>query len=127
VLGSLPRLLQVVLLFKNPPRFELRIALIMAIALLLAQFGAMTHAYSHDAQLNGAAQQTGAYPPHPSIHDFCGDCLNFAPLLSVAGAPDVLTFAAPQSLALVDRAVDHSQIAYRFLVAFRSRAPPVTQ
>ncbi len=103
-------------------RFGLRIAAIAAVALLFAQMGAMAHAYSHDA----AAGSTHTQQPQPGTHPFCGDCLNFAPLLSAAGAPAPLPFIEPQSPGLAPQAEPDSLFYHRPTLAFRSRAPPAT-
>jgi hypothetical protein len=103
-------------------RLEFRVALIAALALFFAQIGAMAHAYSHTPEKPPVSSQQG----NQGIHDFCKDCLNFAPLLSAAGAPALLPFALPQ----VCRAAPQAQITclvdLKFLLAFRSRAPPVS-
>jgi hypothetical protein len=100
-------------------RFELRFALITAFALLIAQFGAMAHAYSHVPDIRPATtlQSSGA-------HDFCSDCLSFAPLLSAAGAPAALPRIEPPALSLRVPAELRSLVDSRPRLAFRSRAPP---
>ena len=101
---------------------EFRIALIAALALFFAQMGAMAHAYSHAPELAaGTSQQTNL-----GIHDFCKDCLNFAPLLSAAGAPSVLPFAIPQPCRSAPQAQISCLVDLKFLLGFRSRAPPVS-
>jgi hypothetical protein len=101
-------------------RFELRVAAMAAVALLIAQLGAMSHAYSHDAALGSAStQQTGA-----SSHQPCDDCLAYAPLLAVAGAPAAFPFIEPQGRGLATSATAESLIDLSLTVAFRSRAPP---
>jgi hypothetical protein len=103
-------------------RFQLRVAVITAVALLFAQLGAMTHAYSHTADITRAS-------PHQSIpgtHDFCSDCLSFAPLLSVAGTPAALPFVEPQGRSPSIHAHLRSLVDRHPHLAFRSRAPPVT-
>jgi len=102
-----------------PRRFELRFAVITAIALLIAQFGAMAHAYSHVADLSPAStlQSSGS-------HDFCSDCLSFAPLLSAAGAPAALPRIEPPALTPRVHAEPRSLVDSRPRLAFRSRAPP---
>ncbi len=108
-------------------RFELRVALTVAFALLLAQFGAMAHTYSHDAQLSAAtARDSIARQSNSGGRDLCGDCLNFAPLLSVSGAPASLPFSVGQGLSPTLQTVGRSQVEFRPLPAFRSRAPPLT-
>jgi hypothetical protein len=103
-------------------RFELRAALITSVALLIAQFGAMAHAYTHGL----ATERNGVHQSNPGSHEFCGDCLNFAPLLSAAGAPAALPTIAPQGRSLPLRMTEKSLLAARPLLAFRSRAPPAT-
>jgi hypothetical protein len=95
-----------------PQRIESRIALIAAFALLLAQIGAMSHAYSHVVDLRAGS------------HESCNDCLGFAPLLSAAAAPAALPHIRAQGRA-VDAPVSGISFVDRFLtLAFRSRAPP---
>jgi hypothetical protein len=108
---------------KLQPRFELRVAVIAAVALLIAQFGAMAHAYSHDPTMGSASTQQS----NPGSHDFCGDCLNFAPLLSAAGTPTALLFIAPQGRSVAAIFGDRSLLDLSLTLAFRSRAPPVTR
>jgi hypothetical protein len=103
-------------------RIEFRVALIAALALLFAQLGAMAHAYSHTPEKPAVASQQA----NPDIHDFCKDCLNFAPLLSAAGAPAALPFALPQACRLAPQAHIACLVDLKFLLAFRSRAPPLT-
>src|SRR5512140_2273821 len=63
-------------------RFDLRVAVFAALALLFAQIGAMTHAYAHLS----ARDQSSAQQSIGGSHEICGDCLNYAPLLSAAGS-----------------------------------------
>lgn len=106
-----------------PHRVELRVAVLAALALLFAQFGAMSHAYSHDAVAGApaATHQTGA-----ASHDPCNDCLAYAPLLCAAGAPTALPSSLPQSRGLATRATAASLVNLDLTLAFRSRAPPLT-
>jgi hypothetical protein len=103
-------------------RLDIRIALIAALALIFAQLGAMTHAYSHVPEKPAVSSQQTTL----GIHDFCKDCLNFAPLLSAAGAPAALPLALPQACSLAPQAQITCLVDLKFLLAFRSRAPPVT-
>jgi hypothetical protein len=103
-------------------RLEFRVALIAALALMFAQLGAMTHAYSHTPEKPPLSSQQ----PNLGIHDFCKDCLNFAPLLSAAGAPATLPFAIPLPCRDAPQAQITCLIDLKFLLAFRSRAPPRT-
>lgn len=101
---------------------EFRVALVAALALFFAQLGAMAHAYSHAPELaSGTSQQTNL-----GIHDFCKDCLNFAPLLSAAGAPAALPFAVPQPCRSAPQAQISRLVDLKFRLGFRSRAPPVS-
>jgi hypothetical protein len=103
-------------------RLRLRFAVIAALALVIAQLGAMAHAYTHVPETRAvSAQQTT-----PSAHDFCNDCLNFAPLLAAAGAPAALPFVLPQALCLAPQSQLGARLDLEILLAFRSRAPPVT-
>jgi hypothetical protein len=102
-------------------RLRIRWAALAALALLIAQLGAMAHAYSHVPQTRSVSAQQ----PTPS-HDFCGDCLNFAPLLSAAGAPTVLPLDLPRGCHAAPAAPLYSLVDLKLLLAFRSRAPPVT-
>jgi len=106
-------------------RLKLRFAVIAALALVIAQLGAMAHAYTHVPQARAAAAQP--QQTNPSVHDFCSDCLNFAPLLAAAGAPAALPFALPQGCCVAPQAQLHSPLDRKLLLAFRSRAPPVTR
>jgi hypothetical protein len=104
-------------------RLGIRWAAIAAAALLIAQWGAMAHAYSHVPQTRSVSAQQQPVP----AHDYCADCLNFAPLLSAAGAPAVLPVVLPQALSAAPPAALASLIDLKFLLAFRSRAPPATK
>lgn len=103
-------------------RLEFRVALIAALALIFAQMGAMAHAYSHVPDKPPVSSQ----PANQDTHDFCKDCLNFAPLLSAAGAPTALPFALPQACSVAPQAQITCLVDLKFLLAFRSRAPPVS-
>jgi hypothetical protein len=103
-------------------RLEFRVALIAALALLFAQLGAMAHAYSHVPEKPPVSSQQS----NQDLHDFCKDCLNFAPLLSAAGAPAALPFALPPACSVAPQAQITCLVDLKFLLAFRSRAPPVS-
>ncbi len=109
-------------LFKRSHRQEFRIAALVALALFIAQFGALAHAYSHHpATAKSAARQTSNSDP------YCGECLNFAPLLSAAGTPSILPFALQFIQSPPPAAPPTSFLDHRTYLAFRSRAPPVTR
>ena len=107
------------------PRFKhrhgFRVALIAALALIVAQMGAMAHAYTHMPGSAVSSQQSTL-----GIHDLCKDCLNFAPLLSATGAPAALPFALPLACSAAPQAQIACLVELKFRLAFRSRAPPVT-
>jgi len=112
---------QVAVLAKLQHRFEFRVALIMSVALLIAQVGGnggmrirTSPVQSQDRRINRG----------PGSHETCNDCLAFAPLLSAAGAPAALPCAEPQGRNLTACAIG-SSLVDRFLnLALRSRAPP---
>jgi hypothetical protein len=108
-------------LFQSQQQFRFRIALVAAFALLLAQFGAMAHAYTHVP----VAQKSGLQQPVPASHDYCADCLNFAPLLAAAGAPAPMPFTAPPTHTRLEAAKAADLFELTLTLAFRSRAPPV--
>jgi len=107
-------------LIKLQHRFELRMTLITAVALLIAQIGAMAHAYSHVPALH----PTTAHQSGQDGHDLCSDCLAFAPLLSAAGAPTALPVIEPQGPSPAVQATVDSLVDRSLNLAFRSRAPP---
>jgi hypothetical protein len=96
-------------------------AVIAAIVLVLAQLGAMNHAYTHVPQVAATVQDS-----NPAAHSICDDCLSFAPVLSAAGSHTLLLFVAPPARAVALRAVAASLFNNRLNLAFRSRAPPVS-
>ena len=96
----------------------MRIALITAIALLIAQFGAQAHAYSHLHFRSGVIEQLN------SNGSLCSECLSFAPLLSAAGTPSHLFDIAPQGVLAAPSDAAASLITRSPTPAFRSRAPP---
>lgn len=100
--------------------FGFRIGVIAAIALLIAQLGAMNHAYSHLPRSATATTQRSG----PGVHDICDDCLSFAPVLSAAGTAATLPLIEPPARVSALRAIAVSLINPRPDLAFRSRAPP---
>jgi hypothetical protein len=110
-------------LFKRSHRLEFRIVALAALALFIAQLGAIAHAYTH----RPSATESSAYQQTQSSHDLCGDCLNFAPLLAPAGTPAALPFSLQHSRSAPPSAAPASFLDHRTYLAFRSRAPPVTR
>lgn len=96
------------------PRYRL-IARVLALALFVAQIGAVTHAYSH---LVSDPQNV------PSSTQPCGHCLSFAPLtMAVGGTPYAVLIHQYDAERIVPTDVPSipSRSPYS---AFRSRAPP---
>jgi hypothetical protein len=92
------------------------------VALVIAQMGAMSHAYSHDTAVASPSMHfIGAVSHNP-----CGDCLAYAPLLSAAGAVGSLPFLEPAVRDAVARTLPDSLVDGLPFLAFRSRAPPYT-
>lgn len=91
-----------------------------ALALLLAQLGAMNHAYSHVPRAGASSNQTQPL----SGHEYCGDCLNFAPLLASAGAPEGIVLALPPPEPTLHTAAETVSPQLKPRLSFRSRAPP---
>jgi hypothetical protein len=90
------------------------IARVLALALLMAQFGAQAHAYSHLTRDQGV----------PSSMPSCATCLSFAPVtMAVGGTPCVLLVAQCESepaLPVVTISIPDSSP----FPAFQPRAPP---
>lgn len=99
-------------------KLSLRIALMTAMALLIAQFGAEAHAYSHLHFGSGTSE------PLDSHGRLCSECLSFAPLLSTAGSPTHALVMAPQGVVAAPDDAIASLISSSPTHAFRSRAPP---
>jgi hypothetical protein len=99
-------------------KLELRVAVITAIALLIAQFGAQAHAYTH---LRLGADTTDQLDTHGKL---CTDCLAFAPLLGKAGSHSLPVIFAPQGVEIAPASAVVSLTERVLTPAFRSRAPP---
>jgi hypothetical protein len=102
-------------------RTEFRLALIMALALLCAQFAAQAHSYSH---LQSGTDTTFRLDAKGRL---CADCLSFAPLLAAAGSAALPAVIALQGVDPVPAGLVHSLISQRFPASFRSRAPPYSR
>jgi hypothetical protein len=111
------------MLFKRSHRAEFRLVALAAVALFIAQLGAIAHAYTH----RPSTAQTSAYQQTQASHELCGDCLNFAPLLAPAGTLATLPFSLQHSQGTPPPAGPASFLDHRTYLAFRSRAPPVTR
>jgi hypothetical protein len=90
----------------------------VAMALLVAQFGGQAHVYSH---LHLAPDSTQQLDSHGRL---CSECLSFAPLLSAAGTPSHLFAIVPQGVIAAPSDAVASLITRAPTAAFRSRAPP---
>ncbi len=100
---------------------QLRLVLLMALALLWTQLGAQLHAYSH---LHAGSHATD------QLYDRggpCSDCLSFAPLLATAGGPGHLLLAASVGVDVAPATAVRSLTPRPAATAFRSRAPPSLQ
>src|SRR3979490_1399020 len=99
------------------PQRHACLALILALIVLVAQFGAQAHAYTHLAKSPDTVQRG----PHPAP---CVECSAFAPLLpTVSGVsyPTVATVVEPPAIAATLAAGIHRAA---LCTAYRSRAPP---
>jgi hypothetical protein len=99
--------------------FRLRIALIAVIAVLVAQFGAEAHAYSH---MHAGSHFSDQYDSNGRL---CSECSAFAPLLASADGPASLHVIVPQRVLTASAVAVASRISRVTTLAFRSRAPPV--
>ena len=100
---------------------EFRLALLLALALLCAQYAAQSHAYTH---LQSGTDTTFRLDAKGQL---CADCLSFAPLLSAAGCcpfPPVISLPGFEP---APTGAIQSLIGQRFPASFRSRAPPFSR
>jgi hypothetical protein len=97
---------------------DLRVALMLAMSLLCAQWAAQAHAYSH------LSSRPAATLPQELKSQPCTDCLSFAPLLAAAAASSLPAPAIPRGAVAAPASVPESLISRGFPAAFRSRAPP---
>ncbi len=99
----------------------MRIALLTAFALLLAQAGALAHRYAHDSVRPVASATKHSLP---AAHETCADCLGFAPLLFAAGTPAVPPAPALCATHGAAESPPSTRCDRTPRAAFRSRAPP---
>jgi len=100
-----------------------RVAFVMVAALVLAQWGAQTHAYAHDQ--NSRSQTDRQSHRNSQSHlDSCPQCPSFAPVLSVAGGPALLSAVLWTPIHLDDSSLPAALRDVPIALAFRSRAPP---
>jgi hypothetical protein len=105
-------------LLRLSKKAALRIALISAMALLIAQFAAQGHTYSHVRPGSDSTQQLDSHGR------LCSECLSFAPLLATAGGLAHVSFIRPDGIAPAPDVSVLSLISRSPTAAFRSRAPP---
>jgi hypothetical protein len=104
---------------KRPGRkLALRVALVLATALLSGQWAAQAHAYSH------VPSQAAATHPLDSKGQACPDCLSFAPLLATAAGSSPTAPCHAQGTDEVCASVPATPASRAFPASFRSRAPP---
>ena len=97
--------------------FTTRVAAMMVAALLLAQWGAQAHAYSHDQDSESRTDQRSHIKP-------CPQCPSFAPVLTVAGGAALFSADHWAPIHLGDSSVPVTFLDVAIALAFRSRAPP---
>ncbi len=99
----------------------MRVALLTALVLLVAQVAAQAHAYSH---LHPGFDTTQQLDAHGRL---CSECLAVAPLLATAGSTGRSFLTPPQGVTAAADVVVASLISHEPTLAFRSRAPPRNQ
>ncbi len=92
-----------------------RIVVVVAAALILAQWGAQQHAYSHDGEAT-ANQHFHAKG--------CPQCPSFAPVLTAAGSSALFAAIDWAPIRLDESSLPVAPHEVRIALAFRSRAPP---
>jgi len=114
-------------LAKQVQRTHWLIVWLATLAIAAAQLGAVSHAYSHlPPTLVGhvAGATVGSQSSNPGDRDYCGDCLSFAPLLSMGGITTAVPNILPLACAIAPNAVAREVPESPLSLAFRSRAPP---
>ena len=102
-------------------RATTRIVVMTAMALLIAQFAAQAHAYSHVRPGSDSTQQLDSHGR------LCSECLSFAPLLATAGGLAHVSLIRPEGVTPAPDVRVLSLISRSPAAAFRSRAPPCNQ
>ena len=95
------------------------IGLLLALALVFAQFGAVAHDYSH-LRLGGDSQGIAAKTSHS-----CPDCQSFSPVLGGAGAASNTLSVSHLRAETPYHDLLAPLVAHTPQHAFRSRAPPL--
>jgi hypothetical protein len=96
-----------------------RLALLLCVALILAQWGALLHAHSHDREIPGQAMQQDK----AVVHTVCDLCQSFGSVLTPAAGSPIASILVVFHGGTA-RAILASLISHQTLLAFRSRAPP---
>lgn len=94
-----------------------RIGLLLVLALLFAQTGALLHQYSH--------LRTPGDPP-PVSGQYCADCLSFSPLLTTAGGASQGLTIAPAQPGVRYRSPSLPSFSRSSPNAFLPRGPPTS-
>jgi hypothetical protein len=99
-------------------RYAARLGMLLALALILAQTGAVMHGYSH---LRASGESPGV--PATSSQS-CPDCLSFAPVLAPAGGTSHSLTVAQAQIGTTYRTLVAPLVGHSPQHAFLSRAPP---
>lgn len=94
-----------------------RMVVVMVAALMLAQWGAQHHAYSHDRDPTPSPGQHSHLKP-------CPQCPSFAPILTVAGGSVLFSAIHWAPIHLGELCLPAAILEVPITLAFRSRAPP---
>jgi len=95
-----------------------RLGVLLALALLSAQTGAVMHQYSH---LSASGESRG----FPASSQSCPACLAYAPVLGAAGGTSHLPTLARAQIGTPYRTLVAPLVGYSPQHAFLSRAPPL--
>ncbi|MGH8140425.1 MAG: hypothetical protein ACREVV_19800 [Steroidobacteraceae bacterium] len=99
-------------------RHVARLGMLLALALVFAQTGAVMHGYSH-LKVSGKSSGTPA-----TSSQSCPDCLSFAPLLAAAGGTSHSLTVARAQIETTYRTLVAPLVGQSPQHAFLSRAPP---
>jgi len=96
-------------------RYAAKLGMLLALALLFTQTGAVVHGYSH-LSAPSTPVRSG---------ELCGDCLLFAPLLSAAGGTSHSFVLARVRTGPLYHPPVAPRVGQSAQHAFRARAPPI--
>ena len=99
-------------------RYCSRLGELLALALLVAQTGAVMHEYVH---LGASGESRGS----PASSQSCPDCLAYAPVLAAAGGTSHSPAFARAQIGTTYRTLVAPLVGYSPQHAFLSRAPPL--